>query len=326
MRDFTNEKVSKEYSKLKNMLFAGIILIVLANVIVGWAVMQKPEKLHDLILDGGKENQSGELELTDISDYFAYYPGDTNRFYFAADEDYIYVIRMRPSTYQKIENELKANKVATVDGATKKTPSDIREIAIEVYNEILEEDEQLTIADFENYFGAIYLDLEASPIGFNEVIIVIMLVCALCGLGFALAGGIGTWRFKRKINKLTAEEREAIDREMNHPEAFYYANAHLYLTDNYIINFASTFDAITYKDVIWAYQFIQRRNGIKVSQSIVVMTKNGKSHTIASLNGLTKKAKDVFDEIFETVAKKSTNAVIGYTSENRKKAKEKIEK
>ena len=153
-----------------------------------------------------------------------------------------------------------------------------------------------------------------------------MLLLALFGFGFGAYGGICALSFKRKVNKLTTEQREQIDKEMNDPDAFYYKNAHTYLTKNYIVNFMSTFEAIPYKEVIWVYKYELRQNGIKSQQSVQVMTKDGKTHAIATLTGLTKKANDVFNEILETVAQRSTNALIGYTKENREKVKGKIVK
>lgn len=327
MRDFTNEKVSKEYNKFKRMFLFSILFLVLANVAIAFSVMKESPSMNDLIMEHANEEKKAQIDVTNVTDYFAYYPGEANKFYFAMDENkYLYIIRMSPSKYAKLTNTLSKEEAAKIDGVTKKIPFDIKKLALEVYNEMLEENEQITSDEFEDYFGAIYLDLEGNPFGIAEVVIVIAFFVAMFGFGFGLYGGISLWRFKRKINKLTVEEREQIDQEMNGASAFYYANAHTYLTQNYIVNFASTFEAIPYSDVIWVYQFIQRRNGIKASQSVIVMTKDGKRHTIATLSGLTKKAKDVFDEILKTIAKKSTNALIGYTSENRKQVKERIEK
>lgn len=327
MKYFTNEKVGKEYNKFKTMFFVGILLVVLANVVIAWDTMKESPSMNELILDNTEEEKKAHIDVINVSDYFAYYPGEVNKFYFVMDQnDYLYIIRMSPSRYTKLTDTLSKEESSKIDGVTKKIPSDIQKIALEVYNEILEEDEKITSDDFADYFGKIYLDLEASPFGVTEIVLIIVIFLALFGLGFGLYGVISVLKFKRKINKLKEEEREKIDKEMNDSTAFYYSNAHTYLTQNYIVNFASTFEAIPYNDVIWVYQFIQRRNGIKASQSIIIMTKNGKKHTIATLNGLTKKAKDVFDEILETIAKKSTNALIGYTSENRKQVKEKIEK
>ncbi len=327
MKDFTNEKVSKEYNKLKTMFLIGLFSIILASVAFFWYGTQETKSMHQLIADNVEEEKKAHIDVIAVSDAFAYYPGQTDKFYFVMDEEeYLYIIRMSPSRYTELENTLKKDEKATIDGATKKIPSDIQEIAFEAYNEILEESDQIAADEFANYFGTIYLDLETSPFGVSEIVLLFMLLLALFGFGFGAYGGICALSFKRKVNKLTTEQREQIDKEMNDSNAFYYANAHTYLTENYIVNFASTFEAIPYSDIIWVYQFIQRRNGIKASQSVIVMTKNGKKHTIATLNGLTKKAKDVFDEILQTIAKKSTNALIGYTSENRKQVKEKIEK
>jgi len=134
---------------------------------------------------------------------------------------------------------------------------------------------------------------------------------------------------KDKLYTLTDQSKniaKKIDKEMNDPEAFYYKNAHTYLTKNYIVNFMSTFEAIPYKDVIWVYKYELRQNGIKSQQNVQVMTRDGKNHAIATLTGLTKKANDVFNEILETVAERCTNALIGYTKENRAKVNELIVK
>ena len=327
MRDFTNEKVGKEYKNFKKMLYISLVVIVLANLVFAWYATKKTVALHELIVGNSKSNTKSYIDVTDVSSAFAYYPGEVNKFYFVMDQDdYIYIVRMSQSDYSKISKSVDASVTYKVEGATKDTPSDIKKLAIEAYNESVDEEYQITSDDFEEYFGSIYLDTEAIAFDAMDVIMVIAAFGALFGVCFGLYGAISIWRFKRKINKLSVDEREMIDKEMNATEAFYYKNAHMYLTENYIVNFASTFDAIAYKDVIWVYKFIQRRNGIKASQSIIVMTKNGKSHTIATLSGLTKKANDVFEEILQTVAQKSTNAVVGYTSENRRAAKEKIEK
>ena len=51
-----------------------------------------------------------------------------------------------------------------------------------------------------------------------------------------------------------------------------------------------------------------------------------KTRAVANLDGISKKSKIIYDEVFETILKNCPQALVGYTSENRKKAKEKIEK
>ena len=119
---------------------------------------------------------------------------------------------------------------------------------------------------------------------------------------------------------------EKLDEEMNSSNAFYYKNTHLYLTENYIINFSGMFKVISYKDVIWMYSMVYRTNGIKTKQSIKVMTKNGKTYEIAAIDVLTKAKKEIYDEIWNTIISKNNNIILGYTKEASQEAKALIEK
>lgn len=48
-----------------------------------------------------------------------------------------------------------------IEGITKCTPKDVKQLAIDAYNEGLEDEEKITIADYDSYFGAVYLDMTA---------------------------------------------------------------------------------------------------------------------------------------------------------------------
>lgn len=328
MKDFSNEKVGKEYSKFKNMLFIGLFFYVLAVAIICWGYFKgdtEGESLHEIIINNPVEKKKGYIDVVDELYNFAYYKGDPSEFYFALDKDYFYVIKMNKSKVNQFKNASEENPIR-ITGITKKVPSDIKKLAIEYYNEGVDKDKQLKVSDFDSWFGAVYIDLEAQDLNNADIAYVIAGLVMIFGFAFTVAGGLAVRRFKKKVERLEPEERQKIDKEMNDPEAFYYKNAHTYLTKNYIVNFMSTFEAIPYKEVIWVYKFELRQNGIKSQQSIQVMTKDGKNHTIATLTALTKKANDVFNEILETVAERSTNALIGYTKENREKVKEKIVK
>ena len=114
---------------------------------------------------------------------------------------------------------------------------------------------------------------------------------------------------------------EKLDNEMNDADAFYYEKTHLYLTKNYIINFQGRFKVIEYRDVIWMYAMNYRTNGIKTSQSINIMDVKGKVTSIATINIVTKGKKEIYDEIWNTIASKNTNILLGYTKENAETAK-----
>ena len=123
---------------------------------------------------------------------------------------------------------------------------------------------------------------------------------------------------------MSLEKIRDIDAETLDKDAFYYEKLHLYLTPSYIILMNNTFKVISYEDIIWLYPFEQRVNGIKSSKSIMVVTNDGKTSNIVTVPAITKGRMEMFDEIFNTIANKNDETLIGYTSENAKIIKEQI--
>jgi len=327
MKDFTNENVSKEYNKHKNLFLVGLFAYALAIVVICWGYFKVPgdgDSMKDLTLNNPVENKKAYIDVHGVSPLFYKYSG-TIGYYFVIDDEYFYVVKMSEEKYNEIKDASDENVIRLV-GGTKTANSSLKSYAIKAYNTLLPDGETLTTSDYDNEFSSIYLDMDATTTDAKDIALVIAAFVAIFGFSFTLAGGLTMRRFKKKIEKLTEEERVKIDKEMNDKEAFYYKNAHTYLTKNYIVNFGNTFEAIPYKDVIWVYKYELRQNGIKSQQTVQVMTKDGKNHAVATLTGLTKKANDVFNEILETVAEKCTNALIGYTKENRNKVNELIVK
>ena len=91
-----------------------------------------------------------------------------------------------------------------------------------------------------------------------------------------------------------------------------------------IILMNNTFKVISYEYIIWLYPFEQKVNGIKSSKSIMVVTNDGKTSNIVTVPAITKGRMEMFDEIFNTIANKNDETLIGYTSENAKIIKEQI--
>ena len=334
MKKFKNENVSKEYNKTKNILYIGLFIVVLAIIFIVYAALKDEEKeavsLLEMNMTGDVSGEEAYIDIATEPVNFAYYEGDAAEFYLVyewneeKEESYLFVVKMSDENYEKLVSATEENPIR-ITGTTVTVPSDIKQLAIDALNEINETDE-FTISDFDNYFGTVYLDLEKTAMSTSEVIIVFAVIGGLVGLILMIAGGINTHRFQKNIKNLNEEEFAKIEAEMEDKDAFYYKNARTYLTKNYIINFNGAFTAIPYQNIIWVYKYEYRQNGLKTQQNIRIMTKDGKTHVVANLTGLTKKAKDVFDEILETIVKNSPNALIGYTKENKDKVKEKIEK
>ena len=105
-----------------------------------------------------------------------------------------------------------------------------------------------------------------------------------------------------------------IDSELNSDSTKYYNKANIVLTNRYLIDFRK-FGYYDYKDIKWVYTHIQRTNGIKSSEQLVIVTTDGKKHFIAATAG-TKKMKTMYEEIYNTLISKNPDIRVGYTSDN----------
>ncbi len=332
---FTNKAIEKERKKLKNLMYVWILLFVLSGVFfyLGIREDENEEKqiktLHEIIVDKNetKDNIRSYVNINSIPYKFAIYDGIDEAYYFVTDENFMYVAYMDEEDFNLLNDENIKSNPKKIEGTTKYVTKDIKKLAIETYNEAMEnEEDKLSIADYDNYFGSVYLDMTmtgSSTAGFYYVMFFISLII---GVILIIIERIYTHRFKKGIKKLTDSEIMNLDSEMNSPDAFYYSKARLYLTKNYIINFGGTFRTIKYDDIIWMYPFEYRTNGIKTSQSIIVVTKDGKKHNIASLDVITKAKKEMYNEIFNTIASKNKNIIIGFDKESKEKAKEELKK
>ena len=235
----------------------------------------------------------------------------------------MYVAYMPTSTFNSLNREDITENPGKIEGMTKPATREIKEFAVEAYNDAIEDENyKITVADYDNYFGSVYLD--ASEDALSDVGSLQMTGCMICliiGLASLLIGIIKKVHFNISVKKMDEDLIEKLDNEMNDADAFYYEKTHLYLTKNYIINFQGRFKVIEYRDVIWMYAMNYRTNGIKTSQSINIMDVKGKVTSIATINIVTKEKKEIYDEIWNTIASKNKNILLGYTKENAETAK-----
>ena len=314
MKKFTNHNVLKETKNNNKIIIIGIIILLFGIALGLWGgyeidkTSENAKSFSKLLLsDEEKENQIAKLDVTHVPYQFAVQDGNDNSYYIVMDEDYMYVAYMPTSTFNSLNRE------------------DITENPgkIEAYNDAIEDENyKITVADYDNYFGSVYLD--ASEAALSDVGSLQMTGCMICliiGLTSLLIGIIKKVHFNISVKKMDEDLIEKFDNEMNDADAFYYEKTHLYLTKNYIINFQGRFKVIEYRDVIWMYAMNYRTNGIKTSQSINIMDVKGKVTSIATINIVTKEKKEIYDEIWNTIASKNKNILLGYTKENAETAK-----
>lgn len=331
MDKFMNGNIKKEYKRVIRNIIIGIILLGLAVLCWFWrkqeiaSANKNIKDLNTIISSKEKENQKSYLNVKSIPYKFAVYDDTTDSYYIVSDGKYMYILYMSVADFNKLNKEDIYERAMKVEGITKMTTKDVKQLAIDTYNTTIEkQEEKLTLADFENYFGAVYLDMTALDGAVAFVPMACFYLLLLFGGILFIVATFNFIKFNREIKKLDANQISKLDMEMNDPNAFYYQKARLYLTQNYIINFASGFHAINYKDILWMYPFEQRTNGIKTSQSIRIFTNYGKTYTIASLDIITKQKKEIYNEIWNTIYNKNEKILTGYTKENIKMMNQKL--
>ena len=331
MKKFTNQNVLKEQQKTIKCIIIGIILIFISflfkylekNMIK--EANENARDLNSIISSEAKENKKSYLNVSSIPYKFAVYDGTTNSYYIVSDGRYLYITYMSEDDFDKLNVEDIYDHSIKVDGITKNITDDIKKLAIKAYNENMEEDKKISIRDFDNYFGSIYLDMTVSDTGVAFIATIFFVLFLFFGGLTVLLGTIQLLNYKKSINKLENNVIKDLDNEMNQQNAIYYTNAHLYLTEHYIINFDRTFNFIKYDDVLWMYPFEQMINGIKISQSIKVLDKTGRTYLISCLAVITK-SKKIYSEIWNTIISKNNHILLGYTNENIQAMKEKFKK
>lgn len=332
MKNFTNPVISREFRSHYQKIVIGILLIILGIVfiILGNKVTDEAHKamsnMHDVITK--ENNKDGVLTYIDSTNYpylFAGYDGEASKYYFIQDNNYIYVAYMDEETSNRLSDDslYTDNKSEKLIGISTLTPTDVKKIAISTYNDIFP-DNQITIADYDSYFGSVYLDMTSSDTDVAFFQYFIASLGFIVGIFFLCLGFISNHRFKKNVKKMSLEQIRDVDTETLNKDSFYYDKLHMYLTPSYIVLMNGTFKVIPYADIIWLYPFEQRVNGIKSSKAIMAVTENGKTVNIATVPAITKARMEMFDEIFNTIANKNKEMLIGYTSENAKLIKEQI--
>ncbi len=334
MKKFTNKNVQKEKNSMIRNIAIFFVIIILAFGLKLWEneIKQKEDSeitdLNTLILSKGEnEDKKGYLDVKSIPYQFAVADGVDESYYIVTDGEFLYIAYMDNTEFEKLNNEEIKETPVRIEGITKEIPDEIKEIAIEVYNEGIEDEYKIkNDQEFYSYFGSIYLNMAVSESSTTIMVRLGFFMLLFVGvIGFIAA----LWRyiaFGRTIEKMDNSLISELDDEMNNPEAFYYEKTHMYLTNKYIINFLGKFTVIDYKDIIWMYSYEQRTNGIKTSQAIRVMNNEGKTYTIATITAMTKAQKAVYDEIWNTIISKNSNIKLGYTKENIKEMKERFKK
>lgn len=334
MKNLNAEAFAKSNKKNKTLLIVGLFLLVITIVLIYLGIQNEnkplpnPENLSELVANKKfDEDVYAYLDVAIKPYLFAVYETDgveeDAKYYLVMDKDnYLYVLYMKEDKYKELNVDSIKDTPIRVLGITKRIKSDIKELAISSYNELME-DEYLTKDNFKDYVGLVYLDTKAEVndsslyylgaflSGFFFLIIIITYIVIIL-------------KNKKTFKNIPQEELAKIDSEISQMSNSEYVDMKFYLLKDYVADLANNIVIVKYSDIVWAYPYEQRYNGLLVNKCIKLVDKNNKMYDVANTKVLNKNKDEIIQEILRKLEEKNSNIILGFTNENRKIVKEKI--
>lgn len=337
MKDLNSNQLEKSIKKNQRLLIISIVFLILTGVFLFLGIQNQnknlpsPVSLSSLIEDfKNDENTYAYINVNTKPFLFAVYEVDGKeddaKYYLVMDKDnYLYIVYMSTEDFNKLNVDSIKEKPIQVTGLTKKIPSDIKSLAIEAYNEEMES-EYLTDDNFKDYVGLIYLDMK-TPVHDSSLYYVGTFICFLIFLILIIVY-FSIWSKNRKVfKKIPKEELEKINSEIyqlqkNNP----YEKMKLYFLKDYIVDTSNSIIILKYNEIVWAYPYEYRYNGMLVNKNIKVYDIHNKVYDIANTKYLAKNKDKILQEILVKLSEKNSEIILGFNKENKKIYKEKIKK
>lgn len=217
---------------------------------------------------------------------------------------------MNEKTFKKLNREDITKVPRKIQGVTAVIPENVKQIALEAWNEQVIKEEQISLEEFHDYFGDVYLDATKGYDSLKYLLLffyIVNLITILNIIPFIVR--------LASFYAIFVSTREKINKEIEE-DSFYEESLQLYLTNNYIIQVRRNLEVISYQEIVWIYPYEKVENGIKIKQAIKIRTMGGKTYTIANMGVITPSQKKLYDDIWCKIISKCSNSLIGYTQEN----------
>lgn len=322
-----------EYKKMLHSitkwLYIFCAIIVLCSILTYFGFRLENElenkdliEYSELVHSDEKENEHVKFTTTYLPYEFAESEDDysTYTYYMLPDtKDILYIVRLTDLTVASMETAYKLdpeNYSYELYGYTHEIPDDLKQIAIESYNEIYEE-EIVNNDNFKDYLGITYMDETNAP---SSDLYVAMFSLGISGIAICFALLIYIIivliRFKSKVNKFGQGDLEM---HLSSPMTLNYSKSEVYLTNDYIISTAKGIDFYKYEDLAWMYLHKQYYNGILTHMHLIGLSKNKNKKLTLAYN---RKDEEILKEIANKILEKNPNILIGFNKENKQKYKE----
>ncbi len=327
MKDLNLEIFEKVFKKNRIFLIVSLILLLGSFSFIYLGYKEQTKKIpnainmNSLLESEVKEEDIAYIEVNQIPFLFAVYETDgkegAEKFYLTMDkDDYLYIVYMNDKTYKKLNKENIQEKPIRIDGYLQKIDNEIKDLAISSYNKELGE-EYLTTDNFSEYVGTYLLDT-VTPLTNPYPYYIVASFIFFLFLIFFISYLVSFLKTKKVIKKYSTIDLHKIEAEIYALGENPYEKMHLYLTKNYLIDASSGIVILEYKDIIWAYPYEYRYNGLLVNKDIKILTKNHKYYDICNTKYLKDKKEETIEEVLKILEKNNPKIVVGYSKEIKK--------
>ncbi len=319
----------------KSMLVIGIILFV---VFMGLGLLIYSDEVnaeYEVLTKNTSENVYAKLNVSLLDSAFATetLDGKEKDYYIAFDEnDNPFIIVLNKSgleSLRKIQeytlSEVKIEKPdpVMVYGNVSKSDTEVFKYLQDFLKD--EDGNTYTIDELKSVVGENYLDTTWDNVEQGIWALITFGIFSLSGLILIIVYIVRNKKGKN-ILKEYGRELEKIEEDVKRGKGIHNKKCKVYLTDRYLFSYAGVVKLIELNDIVWVYPFITKQSGIAISKCIYIITNNGKSNVIAMVNTWGKKNKNAFEELYQDIINKVPNVLVGYSKENKEKAKEMYKK
>ena len=308
MKSLNSEALEKNIKKNRLILFIGIIFLSLTifMIYLGKEFSKSKEKniinMKNILMEQKKEENIISYIDTITKPYlFGEYKKDdtslNNKFYFLMDSDnHLYIVYMNDEKFNKLDVNLVDNNSIRIIGKTKLIDEEIKELAIKSYNKAMK-DEYLTLDNFYEYVGWVYLDTSFSINDINMYYLT-SLVFVIITIFLILKYIINSTKNRKVFKNFSHEDLERIASEVLQHKNSEYSNINIYLLKDYLVDTNESILIIKYKDIEKIYINEPRNN------YIVININDKKKYKIANSKNIVKNRLELYNEIVNFVSSK----------------------
>lgn len=319
----------------KSMLVIGIILFVVFMGLGLIIYFGEIDAEYEVLTKNTSENVYAKLNVSLLDSAFAMetLDGKEKDYYIAFDEnDNPFIIVLNKSGLESLrkiqeytlsETEIEKPNPVMVYGNVSKSDTEVFKYLQEFLKD--EDGNTYSIEDLKKVVGDNYLDTTWDNVEQGIWALITFGIFSFSGLILIIVYIVRNKKGKN-ILKEYGRELEKIEEDVNSGRGIHNKECKVYLTDKYLLSYGNGVKLIELNDIVWIYPFITKQNGIITSKSIYVITNNGKSNVIAMVNTWGKKNKNAFEELYQDIINKVPNVLVGYSKENKEKAKEMYKK